>query len=416
MDDMRPSIRTFFAVAWHLALLTACQGPEARGEPFLMTDSSGVTIVESRRPLWESGERWTLSPEPEVVIGVAEGDERYLLSGVVGVRRLPDGRIAILDGGSRRVRVYDSAGRHRMDLGGDGDGPSEFRSPQFLGRISDTLFVYEVLGGRVKLFSPDGDLVRTFDFLGAGDGEMASLHGFGLLEDRFLIGVGDNRSYVEGLNRVLWPIWSLDLLDVRADSLFSVPGGEVMIAFLPAGVTRHRRHVFGKYTQFAVSADRVYVAPTDAFSIRVFDRERNLRQIIRRPDAPRPVTASDFDQWIEEELDRRGTPPEDRAESRRSAQELTFAETMPAFRSIAVDSEGYLWVEEWEGVGLDQGGFAVFRPDGAWLGNVALPEGLPEGRGGHYEQWIEIRSDYVLGVWTDEYDVEQVRLYRIERN
>lgn len=100
---------------------------------------------------------------------------------------------------------------------------------------------------------------------------------------------------------------------------------------------------------------------------------------------------------------------------RRSARELSVAETMPAFRSIVVDSEDNLWVEEWEDVGLGQGRFSVFRADGAWLGHVGIPEGLPVLRGYYAHQLMEIGSDYLLGVWTDEYGVEQVRLYRIEK-
>jgi hypothetical protein len=101
---------------------------------------------------------------------------------------------------------------------------------------------------------------------------------------------------------------------------------------------------------------------------------------------------------------------------RRAASELSFAESMPLFRWIAVDSEENLWVEEWEGVGLDQGRFSVFRSDGAWLGHVDLPDGLPQARIAYDRQAVEIGSDYLLGVWVDEFGVEQVRLYRIEKN
>jgi hypothetical protein len=81
-----------------------------------------------------------------------------------------------------------------------------------------------------------------------------------------------------------------------------------------------------------------------------------------------------------------------------------------------VDSEDNLWVEEWKGVGIDQGSFSVFRRDGCWLGSVDIPEGLPEMRVASDYQLMEIGPDYLLGVWTDQVGVEQVRLYRIEKN
>ncbi len=413
------AIRSLLATILPLALLMACQSREPSTDAFLVVDSAGVTIVESAHPLWESGEGWTLSREPEVVIGQAEGDERYLLSGVTGVRRLSDGRIAVLDAGSYRVRVYDSSGRHLMDLGGEGDGPSEFRWPQFLGVVADSLFVYEYAAGDLTWFSPDGQFLRTSRVLDQSNGAIPTVEIFGYAEGRFGFASrtarSGNRSYVEGLNRLPLQIWRLDLFNSAAESLFSVPGHEEMISFPGGGVTGHHRYVFGKMTHLATSTNRVYVAPTDEFSIRVYDREGVLRRIIRRSETPRIVTANDFNQWVEQQIEILDPPREERAEMRRSAGELSYAETMPAFRWIAVDSEDDLWVEEWKGVGLDQGRFLVFRPDGAWLGYVDIPEGLPESRGYPHEQVIEIGSDYLLGVWTGDYGVEEVRLYRIEK-
>ncbi len=401
-----------------LILLPACRERESDTRTFTVADSAGVTIVESTRPLWKSGEGWALSPEPEVVIGLAEGDERYLLSEVAGVRRLSDGRIAVLDAGSYRVRVYDGAGRHLMDLGGEGDGPSEFRWPQFLGRVSDTLFVYE-LDGSLTWFTPYGQLVRTSGVSYQTDGELVPPVMLGYLEDRYGIGIRTprvgNRSLVEGLNRQPWQVWRFDLSSSGTDSLFSVPGHEEVNSFPRPGVTGHHPYVFGKETFLAASKRWVYAAPTDAFSIQVHDPEGMLRRIVRRVEAPRRVTPSDFDRWLEQYLGILDPPPERTAEMRRSARELSVAETMPAFRSIVVDSEDNLWVEEWEDVGLGQGRFSVFRADGAWLGHVGIPEGLPVLRGYYAHQLMEIGSDYLLGVWTDEYGVEQVRLYRIEK-
>ena len=64
---------------------------------------------------------------------------------------------------------------------------------------------------------------------------------------------------------------------------------------------------------------------------------------------------------------------------------------------------------------MNQGRFSVFRTDGAWLGYVEIPEGLPQLRVSYDMQSMEIGSDYVLGVWVDDLGVEQVRLYRIEK-
>ncbi len=414
--DRGAAVPTLLA-AISLSVLTGCQEREPSGEAFSEIDSAGVAIVESNRPLWEEGEGWTLSPEPELVIGQVEGDEEYLLSGVTGVRRVSDGRIAILEGGSNRVRLYDSAGRHLMDLGGEGDGPSEFRWPQFLGSVSDTLFVFEYVAGELTWFSPGGEYLRTSRVFDGQGGDNPTIEVFGYLENGLGFGFrtprGRERTFVEGLNRPPIQIWRFDLFSVGADSLFSVPGHEGMISFPGGGVTGHHLYVFGKTTRLATSRTSIYVAPTDEFSIQVFDQEGILKRIIRRIGASPAVSARDFDHWVDQRIEILDPPREERAELTRSARELSHAENMPAFHWIAADSEDNLWVEEWEDVGLDQGRFSVFRSDGAWLGYVEVPEGLPESRGYPHQQMMEIGSDYLLGVWTDDYGVEQIRLYRI---
>lgn len=410
----------FISLSW-LVSLSGCQGRGESGEPFSHKDSAGVAVTESIRPLWAGGEGWTLSQDPEVVIGLREGDERYLLNEVRGVRRLSDGRIAVLDAGSYRVRVYDSTGVHLMDLGGKGDGPSEFRTPQFLGVVSDTLFVFEAIGGSRTWFSPDGELLRTSTPFEQAQRERGALQMIGTLQDR--IGVGAiysppirNRRLVTGLNREPWSIWKFGLSGSAADSLFSVPGAEEMILESGPQGTHHQTYVFGKYTVLAVSDRWIYVGPTDGFSIQVFDRDGTLRRIIRRDEEPRRVARSDLGKWVEGQLELRDATPEERAELRRRARDLGVAETMPAFKWIVADSEDNLWVEEWTGVGLGQGSFSVFRPDGAWLGSVDIPGGLPQIRVAFDYQLMEIGPDFLLGVWTDQVGIEQVRLYRIMKN
>jgi hypothetical protein len=46
---------------------------------------------------------------------------------------------------------------------------------------------------------------------------------------------------------------------------------------------------------------------------------------------------------------------------------------------------------------------------------VEVREGLTADRGWSDTKILEIGSDYILGVWADDLGVEQVRLYRIEK-
>ena len=403
------------AVAFAAGVAAACGDAPTPGSTFATRDSLGVEIVESAAPLWAEGEGWTLADEPELVIGTREGDERYLLADVRGARRLPDGGIAVLDAGSTRVRVYAADGQHRFDLGGAGDGPSEFRNPQFMDVIGDTIVVYEYFSGSLTWFSSDGEFIRTTEIPRTADGSIIRGMVFGILRGRDAIAMGlpGDIQYTEGLNRFPLPLWRFGL---RGDSLAlfrKVPGFEQTISFPRPGRTRHSEHIFGKWTLLAASDQWVYVAPTDDYTVEVLDSQGALRRMIRRSIERRPVARSDVDRYVSQRIAAEGVPADERAAWDRSLREGGAAETMPAFRWIAVDAEDDLWVEEWEDVGLGQGAFSVFRPDGAWLGAVEVPDGLPSTRGGLFQPWVEIGSDYFLGVWVGELGVEQVRFYPI---
>lgn len=99
----------------------------------------------------------TLS-EPTLEIGLIDGDEHYLFASIESVVRLPDGRVAVSDGGSSRVSFYDSDGRFAGSFGREGEGPGEFRS---LSRMyvhgTDSLRVLDRRTRRVSSFDAHGE-------------------------------------------------------------------------------------------------------------------------------------------------------------------------------------------------------------------------------------------------------------------
>lgn len=108
--------------------------------------------------------RWSLAPQPEVEIGVVEGEEPYLLHDVAGAVELEDGRIVVLNAGSHEVRIYDGEGRHLRSLGREGDGPGEFRGPARLRHVGgDTVEVVDEELRRTTRLTLDGEVVGVED-------------------------------------------------------------------------------------------------------------------------------------------------------------------------------------------------------------------------------------------------------------
>ena len=73
----------------------------------------------------------------------------------------PDERIFVRQWQDYSVRVFDADGADLGRIGRQGEGPGEFSRVNDLGFVHDTLWVADGRLGRISLFSPSLDLVRT---------------------------------------------------------------------------------------------------------------------------------------------------------------------------------------------------------------------------------------------------------------
>jgi hypothetical protein len=104
-----------FAVTCFVAMVAACRS-EGGPSRFQVRDSSGVTIAESSGPSWTGERRWTLSDEPVIQIGVADGEAMYQFFDVSAACWLPGGRLAVANAGSSTVRFFDLDGRFLREV------------------------------------------------------------------------------------------------------------------------------------------------------------------------------------------------------------------------------------------------------------------------------------------------------------
>lgn len=109
----------------------------------------GVAACSDRTGSASTASRWTVSPESVVRIGVAEGASYEQLYQVRAAARLEDGTVAVANGGSAEIRLFDRTGRFIRSIGGRGEGPGEFA---FLQRLlvlrGDT-----ILAGNVNMMA-----------------------------------------------------------------------------------------------------------------------------------------------------------------------------------------------------------------------------------------------------------------------
>jgi hypothetical protein len=364
-------------------------------------DSAGIHITEnSDAPDRESP--WIVDPEPSVEIGVVEGDPPYQLFTVTDAARLSDGSIVVVNAGTRELRIYDPNGTFTRALGGAGDGPGEFR---YIGNVvvlsGDTILTRD--SRKQAWFLPSGDLIReqTIDRSRYSAQAAYPLASGQLLAELWAPYDPKPGVYRQGLGFAL-----IEPPSERVDTLgwygaldnFIRREGDRLIPFsLP----------FGRITWWALGTDRVYLGDNDRFEVHAFGLDGLMRQIIRLDRAGNPVTEADRAEYQDQAMElasERGA--EAVTQFNRFFSEVEWPSTKPAFGRLYTDTENNLWVKHYRWDYAADAPYDVFDTTGVFLGTVTLPDGVEP---------LEIGTDYLIGLWRDESDVEFVRVYRMSR-
>lgn len=390
-------------------LLSACTGAEGESPGFAVRDSAGIQIVENASPAWNAERTWTVAAEPALEIGMVEGPAAYQLDGVTGALRLADGRIAVANGGSREIRLFDATGRYLRSAGGEGAGPGEFQSLNWIAVREDSILAWDPRAKRLSVFTSNGEFVReaTASVVASSLFPMAvGTIGGGSL----LLTSGSNPVSVAaapgGEIRETRVYLRVDFNGVGADTLVTLPGPE---AWLEKGDGSFSviALLFGRESYIATASDRIYAGDNDRYEIQVLGPDGALSRLIRRSVEPVPVQPGDLDAEREARLAAiSGAPRPAIAGMSAALRAIPHRETLPAFARLTSDAEGNLWVEESRPPGDDQPRWSVFDTDGRWLGAVETPPGL---------RILQIGPDFLLGTWKDDLDVQYVRLHSLRK-
>ena len=401
----------FLSVFCGLLLGTACVGDaEPAAATFAVLDSSGVRIVENARGMWDDEAAWRIAPVPRIQIGVASGDEGQLLSEVVGAVKLSDGRIVIGDGASRSLKLYSPDGTFLGHAGRVGEGPGEYSE---ISRIAvgwgDSLIVMDQGLQRFTMLDSDGIFARSTQL------PVSELHGrahfLGVSERKVIVSVGQSGLGSQtGLQRRTRVLFAVGVGNGSVNRIGEILGPQEVIE-----ASRSVAYLFGSHTEVAVSDYGIVTLSTDQSSVWALAVSGNTRLRFSWPAKVTTVTQELVSTAMEEMIAKfpAGVSPRtiERLRSRRLDEYV--APQLPAARSLLTDALGNAWVEPFPIPGGDQAPYLVFRRDGVLLGSVALPPGLKRGTVPLFDPALEIGEDYVLGVWVDDFGVEQVREYRL---
>jgi hypothetical protein len=416
---MSTGVRNLTAAALLLLPLLASCGGDLAGDAasFAVRDSAGIQIAESTDPTWGEGQGWRLSAEPILQIGEAEGAAPYLLSGVNSAIRRRDGSIVLANSGSQEIRFYGSDGRHVRSAGREGGGPGEFEQLSWVSPLpGDTLVTYDFSARRLSYFSGEGAFVRSTSLDAAATPDQPFLAVVSALHDGSLVvhfsRPEDADRSGDGLHRVGTVFLRLssegELRDTISAQPFldryrisvTLPGGTTGLAILPP--------LFGRVQVAAIMGDRIVLGSNDGFELGVYTPDGALERLIRVRTEPRPVTDAMLEANAREKLASLETLRNQhlRPLMERSMKETPHAATLPFYRQFLGDDAGNLWVLKYEAPGERPGDWTIFDPEGRMLGDVTMPVSFRP---------LHIGADFVLGVWSDELDVERVQMYGLEK-
>lgn len=397
--------RTAFRAALLVVVFTAC-GYDAGARSHTVTDSAGVEVVTSTRPVWGDSAVWSIAQEPSLRIGHVSGDSRHELYDVRGARQLPDGRVVVADGGPR-LRFYGPDGRWIRDAGREGGGPGEFRRITRMLVYGDTIWVHDRGLDRVSVFNDRGEFVRGIRMEQWSDGLLPALAG--RLADGRLV-----------LAQTVAPFWAdpePGVWSQRVRYLLAGPGGTIRrelgtfeghmgLVKVENGSVSEWSLLWARDPYMATTRSGFLYGSGEAYRIQEYDDEGRLRRIIRLDRAPVSVGAAQYEAWADTAIARSGNPAAVRVALREHYDGVDLPDTKPTWVELRIGGHGDLWLKAYSS-GLDATErWTVFDSAGVWLGELTMPPRF---------ELHQVGEDFVLGIATDTMDVERVALYRLDR-
>lgn len=378
-------------------------GTDSFDDLAVVRDSAGITIVENAPDTAERVPRWTIGPEPSLSIGVAEGDAGYEFHFVLDGRLLSDGRIVVLDWGSRQVRFFGSDGRLVGVQGRDGGGPGEYQNPQIMWILpGDSVAVYDPRQDRVTVLALSANGLDLARVATVRRGIRSPLPAGTLGGGRRLVVLHRTFEGATPIRPRMGVLWALSIDSLASDSLLQIrhgsygliPGGEEfgIVAGYP---------IFDGLSGWAMAeGDRLVHGSGQQYAVEVADAQGYTHRIVRWHGPDRAVTTDDIREWIDGRVAR--VPPERQAMERQRWEAVPVADAKPAHGRLLLDPAGRLWVNQWDlwADHLNDGPeWWVFDPDGRMVATARMPEGF---------RAFDVGDGVVLGRVQDQLGVERV--------
>lgn len=354
-----------------------------------------VAWIEAQKP----PKTWRVSEPPRLSIGSRDAEGPELFGSIAGAVRLSSGVIVVADRKSLELRLFSPTGEHLKTIGRKGGGPGEFQYMSPIQRCAgDSVFVYDFTLWRMSVFSPEGAYIRTADVRKwSTNGRI--LYNLWCNPAGVFAFVHKHTDQPKGIGP--WrPSVTLSLVG---------PGDSVVgLGTFPASDRYFNGQVdfpmyLGKETTIGVGSRFVYVGTGDAYEVAEYSLQGKRIGGLGEVRAPIPVTAAQVTTFIAEHIAARDERT-NTSEYEKLFRGLDWPKVYPAHGKLMVDGSDNLWIEEYPIPGRNIRDWTIYARTGGKIATVSLPKGF---------RLLEAGSDYVLGIWRDEADVDYLRVYTL---
>lgn len=361
-------MRTLLSISI-VALVTACSGAKA-GESLakIRTDKlpNGVTRVMSEGPTaWAAGQPATLVEEirfqGEDGTPSELGEPRDIAVDALG-------RIYVVEGKPAAIKVFSPDGQFIRTIGRDGEGPGEFRVG-FIAIRGEHLVIQDPRISRISVFDTSGAFVRSWkstccywNRIQIDDANLIYVPSMSNTKpDNPPRGTPYVRWTLDGVAKdTVWIPWQ------KPEKLWSLTvteGGKMKMSMsttvpFMAGMTS-ALHPQGGVVYGLTSRYEIVRSGTGADSLLVFGRDWS----------PDPVSDDRRSGEYESRIKSVGKDI-DRATVRNAFRLEDIPSTLPAYETLQVDPTGRVWARRYAVSDTTRTDYDLFDPKGAYLGPV----------------------------------------------
>lgn len=354
-------------------VLTACvkkeNAPAAAAYPIKIETVEGVRTVLNPAFPKDGVIRYAL--RDDLTIGGEEGEADTVLNRPFDLRVDGQGNIFVLDWGDVDIKVFSPDGRLLRKIGKKGQGPGEFDTPaQFVLAVDGRIFLLSGRQHQIVTLDGAGKYLSSFKVDGFCDRLGVDRHDKIYYSQMLLPETGGGEEFKLIQNRMA--LYKTDGLGQVKTRLGEYLNGTMMRKIQKDMVTSQSSRESYLTSWIVGPDDRIYLGYNKDYRLDVYDADWQLlsrfgreftpvRHPAYKPDGPHPEFYPAFSDWRK-----------------------------------FFDGEGNLWLEQYVEEGVKEHVFDVFSPDGIYLRQVRVPETLFLVRGDLAYSIIRQEDEYLV--------------------